>query len=87
MGKARDSDTDFYQSLLVYRTTPLECGVSPAQLLMGWCLRSNLPIQNDLLKTKEGNSVKKFKEKQKQSRSSTMTEEQRAYLSCMLGTK
>lgn len=65
MGKARDSDTDFYQSLLVYRTTPLECGVSPAQLLMGRRLRSNLPIQTDLLKTNEGNSVKKFKEQQK----------------------
>ncbi len=65
MYKEKDSGTDFYQSLLVYRTTPLECGVSPAQLLMGRRLRSNLPIQENLLKTKEGNRVKEFKEQQK----------------------
>lgn len=65
MSKARDSETIFYQSLLIYRTTPLECGVSPAQLLIGPRLRSNLPIQNDLLKTKEANTVKKIKEQQK----------------------
>lgn len=64
MSKARDSETDFYHSLLVYCTTPLECGVS-AQLLMGRRLRSNLPIHNELLKPKEGNSVKGFKEQQK----------------------
>uniref|UniRef100_A0A3Q4GPK8 Integrase catalytic domain-containing protein n=1 Tax=Neolamprologus brichardi TaxID=32507 RepID=A0A3Q4GPK8_NEOBR len=60
MSKARDSGADFYQSLLVYRTTPLECGMSPAQLLMGRHLRSNLPIQDNLLKTKDGNTKKKF---------------------------
>lgn len=54
MYKAADSGTDFYRSLLVYRTTPLECGMSPAQLLMGRLLRSNLPIPENLLKTKMG---------------------------------
>ena len=63
--KAKDSEADFYQSLLVYRTTPLECGISPAQLLMGRRLRSNLPIQENLLKTKEGGKVQRFKEQQK----------------------
>jgi transposase InsO family protein len=52
--KAKDIGADFYQSLLVYSTTPLGCGISPAQLLMGRRLRSNLPIQENLLKTKEG---------------------------------
>uniref|UniRef100_A0A8P4K6X5 Integrase catalytic domain-containing protein n=1 Tax=Dicentrarchus labrax TaxID=13489 RepID=A0A8P4K6X5_DICLA len=65
MCKAKDSGTDFSQSLLVYRTTPLECGMSLAQLLMGRRLRSNLPIQENLLKTEEGNRVKVFKEQQK----------------------
>ena len=36
--------TDAYMSLLIYRTTPLPwCGLSPAELLMGRRLRSNLP--------------------------------------------
>ena len=57
--KAKDIGADFYQSLLVYSTTPLGCGISPAQLLMGRRLRSNL------LKTKEGGKVQRFKEQQK----------------------
>uniref|UniRef100_A0A3B4B6M1 Integrase catalytic domain-containing protein n=1 Tax=Periophthalmus magnuspinnatus TaxID=409849 RepID=A0A3B4B6M1_9GOBI len=65
LAKAKDSRTDYYQSLLVYRTTPLECGMSPARLLMGRRLRSNLPIQESLLKTKEGGKVKRYKEEQK----------------------
>lgn len=65
MYKANDSRADYYQSLLVYRTTPLECGMSPARLLMGRRLRSNLPIQENLLKTKEGEKVKRYKELQK----------------------
>uniref|UniRef100_A0A3B3ZV63 Integrase catalytic domain-containing protein n=1 Tax=Periophthalmus magnuspinnatus TaxID=409849 RepID=A0A3B3ZV63_9GOBI len=43
--QAKDTRTDYYQSLLVYRMTPLKCGMSPARLLMGHRLRSNLPIQ------------------------------------------
>lgn len=66
MHKAKESGTDFYQGLLAYRTTPLECGMSPAQLLMGRRLRSNLPIQENLLKTREGEKVRKFKEQQKE---------------------
>ena len=63
--KAKDDGPDFYQSLMVYRTTPLECGMSPAHLLMGRRLRSNLPIQESLLKSREGEKVKRFKEQQK----------------------
>lgn len=51
--------------LLAYRSTPLECGNSPACLLMGRRLRSNLPISEDLLLTKGNEKVKKFKEQQK----------------------
>jgi len=35
---------DFYLALLCYRTTPLQNGYSPAELLMGRKLRSNLPM-------------------------------------------
>ncbi|KAL7879626.1 hypothetical protein SRHO_G00018800 [Serrasalmus rhombeus] len=54
MRKAKDSGGDFYKALLAYRSTPLECGFSPAQLLMGRRLHSNLPVKEDLLETKEG---------------------------------
>lgn len=66
MHKATDSGSDFYQSLLIYRTTPLDCGMSPSQLLMGRRLRSNLPMSECLLSTKEGEKVKEFKSRQKE---------------------
>ncbi|UYV83552.1 K02A2.6-like [Cordylochernes scorpioides] len=41
---------DPYLGLLAYRTTPLENGFSPSELLMGTKLRSDLPTHPDLLK-------------------------------------
>ena len=42
--KLLKGSTDPYLSLLMYRTTPLPwCGLSPAELLMGRRLRSNIP--------------------------------------------
>ena len=41
--KAKDANRDPYLPLLEYRNTPLECGYSPAQLLMGRRLRSVVP--------------------------------------------
>ena len=37
------------KNLLIYRTTPLQIGKSPAELLMNRKFRSNLPINGDLL--------------------------------------
>ncbi|KAL7881434.1 hypothetical protein AOLI_G00082820 [Acnodon oligacanthus] len=62
MRKAKDGGGDFYKALMAYRSTPLGCGFSPAQLLMGRCLRSNLPVKEDLLEIKEGSTVRQLKE-------------------------
>ena len=56
--KAYDSDSDPYLAILNYRAAPLECGRSPAQLLMGRNVRTRLPM---ILKDKpEGNVQEKI---------------------------
>ena len=47
--KAKDSKQDPYLLFLEYRNTPLECGFSPAQLLMSRRTRSVVPITDKLL--------------------------------------
>ena len=47
--KAKDANCDPYLPLLEYRNTPLPCGYSPAQLLMGRRLHSVLPSTNQQL--------------------------------------
>ncbi|UYV73089.1 TIGD4 [Cordylochernes scorpioides] len=49
IGKEEDEE-DPYLGFLAYRTTPLENGFSPSELLMGGKLRTNLPTYPDLLK-------------------------------------
>ena len=49
--KSLKANSDVMKALLVYRSTPLECGKSPAQLLMGRRIRSNLPVASELLET------------------------------------
>ncbi|XP_053403234.1 uncharacterized protein K02A2.6-like [Mercenaria mercenaria] len=44
--KAKESNRDPYLAILEYRNTPLECGFSPNQLLMGRRTKSILPITN-----------------------------------------
>uniref|UniRef100_A0A671MNC0 Integrase catalytic domain-containing protein n=1 Tax=Sinocyclocheilus anshuiensis TaxID=1608454 RepID=A0A671MNC0_9TELE len=41
--KAADSKSDPYLALLNYRTSPLECGMAPAEMLMNRKLRTTLP--------------------------------------------
>ncbi|XP_038139714.1 uncharacterized protein LOC119782701 [Cyprinodon tularosa] len=64
MKKAQDRD-DFQKSLLIYRSAPLQNGLSPAQMLMGRRIRSNLPVNEDLLTPKGAHKVTQLKEEQK----------------------
>lgn len=64
MKKAQDRD-DFQKSLLIYRSAPLQNRLPPAQMLMGRCIRSNLPVNEDLLTPKSAHKVRKVKEEQK----------------------
>uniref|UniRef100_A0AAV2M0U9 Uncharacterized protein n=1 Tax=Knipowitschia caucasica TaxID=637954 RepID=A0AAV2M0U9_KNICA len=57
MKKAVDRD-DFQKSLLIYRSTPLQNGLSPAHMLMGRRIRSNLPVSEDLLTPKGASKVR-----------------------------
>ena len=44
-----NKSVDPYGVLLAYRTTSLECGYSPAQLLMGRHLRTSIPVMASTL--------------------------------------
>jgi hypothetical protein len=47
--KAKESGHNPYIALLEYRNTPIDCGFTPAQLLMGRRTKSILPITSKLL--------------------------------------
>ena len=47
LGKAADRGEDKYLALLAYRSSPLETGKSPAELLFGRKLRTRLPYRNE----------------------------------------
>ena len=70
MKKAHDGKEDFHHSLMIYRSAPLQNGLSPAQVLMGRHLRTNLPMHENLLTPKGAHKIRidkeKDKEKQKQ---------------------
>ena len=53
MRKTQHSRQDFYRALQVYRSSPLECGKSPAELLYNRRLRSNLPMVDSLLDSQQ----------------------------------
>ena len=66
--KSRDDGSDFYTSLLIYRSTPILDGKSPAELLInGRKLRSNLPMRDEHFVTSEkhveGKKLQKAKQK------------------------
>ena len=64
MKKAVDKG-EFQKSLLIYRSTPLENGLSPAQMLMGRRIRSNLPVDGALLTPRGAHRVKQTKQQLK----------------------
>ncbi|XP_033099379.1 uncharacterized protein K02A2.6-like [Anneissia japonica] len=68
--KVKDSGEDLHLALQVYRSTPLEHGVSPAELLFNRKIKSNLSIKHTLLNPKLGGKQtqiikKKLKQQQK----------------------
>ena len=74
----KDANRDPYLPLLEYRETPLECGYSPAQLLMGRRLRSVVPTTDRQL-SPETTDVKKARENmQKQKDKSKVYHDQKA---------
>ena len=74
--KCGDSKQDFYKAILAYRSSPLESGKSPVQLLMNRRIRSSLPIHSNLLATESVNDhttwkiQKRLKQKHNYDRSS-----------------
>ena len=46
---AAEKGEDQYRAMLNYRAAPLDCGYSPAELLMNRRLRTRLPDSDDLL--------------------------------------
>uniref|UniRef100_A0A674PBZ4 Integrase catalytic domain-containing protein n=1 Tax=Takifugu rubripes TaxID=31033 RepID=A0A674PBZ4_TAKRU len=64
--KKSQTNDSFQKSLLIYRSTPLQNGLSPAQMLMGRRIRSNLPVCEDLLTPKGASRIRKSKEGQKE---------------------
>ena len=55
MKKCDDRNEDHYLALMAYRVTPLECGYSPAELLMSRMLRTNVPTFHKQLQPKVPN--------------------------------
>lgn len=51
--KATDSQSDPYLALLSYRTAPLDCGLSPAELLMNRKLHTTLPCYAESKQSEE----------------------------------
>lgn len=57
--KSVERQEDPYLALLAYRSSPLECGLSPAELLMGRKLNTRLPSAHHVLQPSTSNPVKR----------------------------
>ena len=58
--KACESNSDISKSLHAYRSSPLACGLSPAQLFFGRRIRGSLPIATNMLETSSKNFLRNF---------------------------
>nr|XP_054755493.1 uncharacterized protein K02A2.6-like [Lytechinus pictus] len=65
--KSLHSGQDIHRALQVYRSSPLACGKSPAELLYNRQIRSNLPMLDTLLNNQQidTKSVRGRKDEQK----------------------
>ena len=72
--KLPESGTDPFLGLLAYRSTPVDNQKTPAELLMGRKLKTDLPIVDNQLKVKDSKAVGAWKMKKKKFRRLTMTE-------------
>ena len=66
ISKSIDSGTDPYLGLLAYRSTPLDNHKSPAELLMGRILKTDLPVVENQLNVKDSKAVVAWKTKKKE---------------------
>lgn len=71
MKKAHDGKEDFLKNLMIYRSAPLQNGLSPAQMLMGRRIRTNLPIHEDLLTPRGAHKVKLEGKTERQTKTAT----------------
>jgi hypothetical protein len=70
ISKVAASGEDLYQALQLYRSTPLEHGKSPAELLFNRRIRANLPVakvllENQNISSKVTDKKNKLKDRQK----------------------
>ena len=66
ISKSIESGTDPYLGLLAYRSTPLDNHNSPAELLMGRTLKTDLPVVENQLNVKDSKAVVTWKTKKKE---------------------
>ncbi|CAB4021418.1 Transposon Ty3-G Gag-Pol poly [Paramuricea clavata] len=66
ISKSIESGTDPYLGLLAYRSTPLDNHKSPAELLMGRTLKTDLPVVENQLNVKDSKAVVAWKTKKKE---------------------
>ena len=64
--KSKNDGSDFNLNLLVYRSSPLDFGKSPAELMFGRKIRSNLPMVQKISKRNSVVLKQKDAKKQKQ---------------------